>query len=104
MSAALALVTCPANHADALAEALVTSGVAACVNMVPGIRSVYRWQGSLCHDDETLLLIKHARAQFEALRQQVLALHPYELPEIIAVDIDRGHAPYLAWLLAASSP
>jgi periplasmic divalent cation tolerance protein len=101
MSVALAFVTCPADRAEALAAALVESRVAACVNIVPGLRSVYRWQGEVCRDDEALLLIKHPAAAFEALRAAVLAHHPYELPEIVAVDLDRGHPPYLDWVLAS---
>lgn len=99
MSAALAFVTCPASAADALARALVDDGIAACVNIVPQVRSVYRWKGQVCADEEALLLIKHRASSFEALRQAVLERHPYELPEIIAVDVDHGHAAYLAWLL-----
>lgn len=101
---ALALVSCPADHAETLATHLVSAGHAACVNIVPQIRSIYRWQGQIRRDEESLLLIKHARDQFATLRDLVLALHPYELPEIVAIDLDRGHAPYLAWLAAASSP
>jgi periplasmic divalent cation tolerance protein len=103
MRAALALVSCPPDQADALATALVESRVAACVNIVPQIRSVYRWNGALCRDDEALLLIKHRADRFDELREAVLARHPYELPEIIAVDLDRGHAPYLDWLVASAS-
>lgn len=102
MPASIALVTCPVDIAETLAEALVGEGVAACVNILPRIRSVYRWNGSVCRDDEALLLIKHRSERFEALRTAVLARHPYELPEIVAVDLDRGHPPYLDWLLAAT--
>ncbi|MEQ1439864.1 divalent-cation tolerance protein CutA [Fontimonas sp. SYSU GA230001] len=101
MSVALALVTCPADAADALADLLVRTRVAACVNILPGLRSVYRWNGDVCRDDEVLLLIKHPAERFDALREAVLSLHPYELPEIVAVDLDRGHPPYLQWVLDA---
>lgn len=103
MSAALAFVTCPPDQADALAAALVESGVAACVNILPQVRSVYCWNGAVCRDDEALLLIKHRADRFEALRAAVLERHPYELPEIIAVDLDRGHPAYLDWILQAAS-
>jgi periplasmic divalent cation tolerance protein len=102
MSASIAFVTCPVEVAETLAGALVEEGVAACVNVLPQIRSVYRWNGAICRDDEALLLIKHRSDGFEALCAAVLARHPYELPEIIAVDLDRGHPPYLDWLLAAT--
>lgn len=101
MSVAVALVTCPADAADALADFIVRTGVAACVNMVPGVRSVYRWNDAVCRDDEVLLLIKHPVDRFEELRSAVLSRHPYELPEIVAVDLDRGHPPYLQWVLDA---
>lgn len=101
MSAAIAMVTCPADVAESLASALVECRVAACVNIVPGLRSVYRWQGEVCRDDEALLLIKHPTEGFDALRDAVLARHPYELPEIVAVDLARGHPPYLAWIIEA---
>ena len=98
------MVTCPADVAENLASALVECRVAACVNIVPGLRSVYRWQGEVCRDDEALLLIKHPTEGFDALRDAVLARHPYELPEIIAVDLARGHLPYLAWIIEACAP
>lgn len=98
---ALTLVTCPATAAETLARQLVEARVAACVNVLPGVRSVYRWQGTVEMADEALLLIKHSQDGFEALRGVVLAAHPYELPEIIAVPISQGHAPYLAWILAS---
>ncbi len=100
MPAAIAFVTCPADAAEALAEALIREGSAACVNILPRVRSVYRWNGELCRDEEAMLLIKHRSDRFEALRNAVLARHPYELPEIIAVDLDRGHPPYIDWILA----
>ncbi len=96
--ARLILVTCPADAAEALARTLVEARVAACVNCVPGLRSVYRWRGEVQADDEALLLIKTTRDAFEALRAAVLSAHPYELPELIAVDIDDGHPPYLQWI------
>lgn len=96
---AIAFVSCPAADADAIARALVEARVAACVNIVPQLRSIYRWQDAVETADEALLLIKHPAAGFEAVRAEVLRVHPYELPEIIAVRLDQGHAPYLAWIL-----
>jgi periplasmic divalent cation tolerance protein len=96
---AIAFVTCPPAAADALARALVEARVAACVNQLPGLRSTYRWKGEICTDEECLLMIKFPAAGFEALRAAVLAHHPYELPEVIEVKIDRGHLPYLDWVI-----
>ena len=97
----LCYCTCPnAESAWHLAEALVRERLAACVNCIPGIRSTYRWQGEVITDSEELLLIKTTAACFEALKERVLALHPYELPELIAVPVERGHAAYLDWVRA----
>jgi len=81
-----------------IARALVEAGLAACVNMVPGLRSVYRWQGKVEEEGELLLVIKTRRDRFPALREKLVELHPYEVPEAIAVSVEDGHPPYLAWL------
>jgi periplasmic divalent cation tolerance protein len=96
------LVTCPPDRAQAIADALVEERVAACVNVVPGLQSVYRWKGEVHHDTEAMLLVKTTRDRFEALKQAVLKHHPYELPEVIAVPVDRGHTPYLEWVIESS--
>lgn len=95
----LTLCTCP-DDATALriAEALVSEGLAACVNRVPGLTSVYLWQDKIEHDAETLLLIKTTDARFEALAARLRELHPYELPEIVAVPVTRGLPEYLQWV------
>jgi periplasmic divalent cation tolerance protein len=87
-----------AEEAQRVATGLVEQGLAACVNVVPGVTSVYRWKGAVDRASEVLLLIKTRSERFEAVRQALVALHPYELPEIIALPIEAGHAPYLAWL------
>ena len=89
--------------ADRIARALVEEGLAACVNRLPGVVSTYRWQGETQVGAELLLLIKTTRARFEALRARIVALHPYELPEVIAVDVARGHEPYLAWVAESTA-
>jgi len=91
--------TCPdASSAQNIAEALVGERLAACVNQLPGVRSTYRWQGAVTSDEEILLLIKTTSAQLEPLRLRLLELHPYELPELIAVAVDQGLAAYLDWV------
>lgn len=92
------LVTCPPKQAAALAAGLVADRVAACVNVVPAVRSFYRWKGKVQRDGESLLVIKTTRARFARLRRAVLARHPYDLPEVIALPVVRGHAPYLDWV------
>ena len=95
----LVLSTCPERATGvALARSLLEAGHAACVNVVPGVHSLYVWQGALQADDEVLLLIKTTARQFPALREALVAQHPYELPEVIAIDIADGHHPYLQWL------
>jgi periplasmic divalent cation tolerance protein len=98
------LVTTPtAERAAEIARALVEERLAACGNVVPGIRSVYRWEGKIHDDAEALLVLKTTRERFDALRERVLALHPYEVPEVIALPIEAGSAPYLAWIAAETS-
>lgn len=99
----LVLVTCPPAHAETLASALIEARVAACVNILPAVRSIYRWKDALQKDDEALLLIKTTAAAFEPLKELVLRTHPYELPEIVAVNIAHGHPPYLNWVVESCS-
>jgi periplasmic divalent cation tolerance protein len=100
----LVLSTAPdAIVAQTLARTLVDEQLAACVNLVGPIRSIYRWEGAICDDAEHLLLIKTCRGQFEALRARVLAMHPYQVPEVVALTIADGSAAYLAWLVSATA-
>jgi periplasmic divalent cation tolerance protein len=95
----LVLTTCPhETAAHELAGALLNERLAACINIIPGLRSVYRWKGELKEGAEVLLLIKAARAVYPRLEERIRASHPYELPEIIALDIAAGSAAYLAWI------
>ena len=87
------------DTATRIAEALVTEQLAACVNIIPAVQSVYRWQGAVEHDEELLLLIKTSDAVWALLQERILALHPYELPEIISVRIQDGHSNYLNWII-----
>ena len=93
-------VTAPEALAPELARSMVTSGLAAGVNIVPRLRSIYRWKGELRDEPEALLIIQTTEAGFEPLRAHVAARHPYEVPEIIALPVQAGHAPYLAWIRA----
>jgi len=93
------LCTCPAADAEKLARALVEHG-AACVNLLPGVTSVYRWEGEVQQDEETLLVVKAALERLPALRDVVDELHPYELPEWVVLGVDEGltSAAYRAWV------
>lgn len=95
----LVLVTVPdADVGAKLGRALVEEQLAACVNLVPGLRSIYAWKGAVQDDPEVLCLIKSQRALFPRLRDRVLELHPYEVPEVIALPLVEGSAAYLTWL------
>jgi periplasmic divalent cation tolerance protein len=77
---------------------VVSRRLAACVNILPSVQSLFWWQGHVDQATETLLIIKTTAARFEALRRAVCALHPYEVPEVIALPIQRAHPPYLRWI------
>lgn len=95
----IVLNTCPdAETARRIAGALVERRLAACVNIVAGIESVYQWQGKVASDNEYLLVIKSNHDCYAALEQTLQALHPYELPEIVAVPIEIGLPAYLDWI------
>jgi periplasmic divalent cation tolerance protein len=107
MSTLLVITNLPERAAaEKLADALVAKRLAACINILAPCRSVYRWQGAVQHDEEYPVLIKTTRAAYAALEAQIRAHHPYELPEIIAVPIERGLPAYLDWVAAetASAP
>jgi periplasmic divalent cation tolerance protein len=86
------------EEARRIAQQLVERGLAACVNVLGPIESIYRWQGKVETAGEFLLLIKTTAERFPDLREALVALHSYEVPECIAIDVTDGSAPYLAWL------
>jgi periplasmic divalent cation tolerance protein len=93
------LVTCPSQEVgEKIGQALVHDRLAACVNVVPGLTSIYRWEGKLCRDGEVLLVIKTRRTRLPALIRRVKGLHPYSVPEVIALPLVGGSPPYLSWV------
>ncbi len=99
--ALVVLCTAPTVEvAAALARALVEARLAACGNVVPGLRSIYRWQGQVEDQPEVLLVLKTTRERFPALRDELLRRHPYEVPEVLALPVEAGSATYLEWLAA----
>ena len=97
----VALITAPElQTARRIARALVDERLAACVNLVPGLTSIYRWEGKVQEDAEVLLVVKTRVERLEALAERLRVLHPYALPELVAFAPDGGSAPYLAWVCA----
>lgn len=99
----LVLVTWPADRpADALARTLVDERLAACVNVLPEMQSVYRWEGAVQQDAERQLVIKTTADRLEALEARVAALHPYQVPEFLVLPIAGGSDRYLEWMRLAT--
>lgn len=97
----LLLSTAPSQEeGERLARALVDERLAACVSVVPGARSFYRWQGAVQSDAEVLLLIKSTEAASSELGRRLRELHSYDVPELLCIQVDGGDSNYLAWLAA----
>ena len=86
------------DTAARVARVLVGESLCACVNLVPAMRSIYRWQGALCDEAEVLAVIKTTDERLEALVARLVELHPYEVPEALALPVAGGHPAYLAWI------
>lgn len=96
------LVTAPSEEvATSMARTLLDEDLIACANIVPAIRSVYRWKGKLCDEAEVLMVLKAPSEIFEVLRARVVELHPYETPEVLRLEVAEGHRPYLDWVLGS---
>jgi len=101
-AARITFVTAPHEAAARkLARVLVEERLAACVSLVPISASVYLWEGNLVEEGECLMIIKSSAARVEALARRVVGLHPYSVPEIVSFPLERGFAPYLAWIAAS---
>jgi periplasmic divalent cation tolerance protein len=87
-----------AADGERIARALVERGLAACVNLVPGVVSIYRWQGEVQREPELLLVIKTRAEALEPLREALVSLHPYQVPELVSWPLAAGHEPYLRWI------
>ena len=104
MTALLCFTACPDTAtAQRIADALVESRLAACVSVLPGMRSTYRWQGKVEQADEVLLMAKTVPVRLAELQARIVALHPYELPEILAVEAG-GLPAYLQWIAREADP
>ena len=101
----IVFVTVPgAEDASRIGESLVSERLAACVNVIPGIESIYRWEGVVSRDAEWLLIIKTTDERFEEMERRVKALHVYTTPEVIAFKISHGSEDYLKWLRESTTP
>lgn len=92
------ITTADSEEAERLAEMLIEQRLAACVQILPEIQSVYRWQGKIERQKEVLLIAKSTRLRFEELEREVRAIHSYDTPEIVALPVTVGSKPYLEWL------
>ena len=90
--------TTPVDEADKIANTLVEEELVACVNVIPKVKSHYKWKGEVCHDEEALLIIKTTEKLIPQLTERINAVHPYETVEIIALPITEGDSDYLKWI------
>lgn len=97
-NAVICLVTAPQPNAHAIAAAIVERELAACVNIVPLVQSIYRWKGKVEEDEETLLVVKTTRAAVGRLEELLSTIHPYENFELVALDVVAGAQSYLEWI------
>src|SRR5215218_9436138 len=88
------------EQANLIAREIVERRQAACVNIVPGVRSIYRWKGKICKDGELLLIVKTLEGEMEGVVATIRELHSYELPEILAFHVDHGEPGFLGWIAA----
>jgi periplasmic divalent cation tolerance protein len=91
------------QEAVSIGKTLVEEGLAACANIIPHIRSIYRWKGEVWDEGETLMIIKSREEYFERIRNRIRELHSYEVPEITAIQLDTGDAAYLQWIEAVTA-
>lgn len=93
------MVTCPdEKNAESIANALIEKKIAACVNIIPKIKSLYRWKNKIEKSFETLMIIKTKENLFSLVKEEVLKVHPYEVPEIVCLKIEKGYEKYMEWI------
>ena len=104
MSVSVLLCTCPPDAAERIARELVERRLAACVNVVENIVSIYRWRGDIQRDAESLLILKTRSERVPEIEAALRDIHPYDVPELIALPVEQGAQPYLDWVLDATAP
>ncbi len=97
------LCTCPPDRAEALASDLVKRRLAACVNVISGVASIYRWEGKVEREEEALLVIKTSSERIDALMRALPDLHPYDTPELLALPVGAGLSSYVEWVRASTN-
>lgn len=96
------LVTAPnEENAALIARTLVEEGLIACANLLPNVRSIYKWEGKLADEREVMLMLKAPAEKYAALQARILALHPYTVPEVLRLDVAEGSPAYVQWVLSA---
>lgn len=98
------ITTCPPDQAESLLAAVLGERLVACGNIIPGVLSRYWWQGALCSDHEALVIMETAADRVAAAMTRLAALHPYEVPKIVALTPAEVHGPYLKWALGVTRP
>ena len=93
------LCTCPVNKADYITNHLIAHQLAGCINQIPNIKSTFRWEGKVNVEEETLLIIKSTANKWEEIKNVIISVHPYDIPEILAIPIVKGETKFLGWLL-----
>ena len=91
-------------EAERIGEAVVEERLAACANVLDGMRSIFRWQGSIQKGSEAILILKTREDLFDLLRERIVELHSYELPCVVAIAVTAGHAPFLDWIASETGP
>lgn len=100
----MVLCTAPASHAEQLARTVVEERLCACVNVLPGVRSFFRWQGKVDTADEQMLVAKTTAEAAELLQDRLAVLHPYDVPEVIVLSVSAGLPAYLSWVVDSVQP
>ena len=99
---AVVLVTAPnEENAALIARTLVEEGLIVCANLIPGVRSIYRWEGSVADEREVLMVLKASASRYPALQARILSLHPYSVPEVLRIEVPEGSPAYVQWVLSA---
>lgn len=104
MNARLAVCTAPESVTENLVRTLVEERLVACGNILPAVRSIYRWQGAVEEAAEALIIFKTTMEAWPRLKERLAQLHPYDVPELLLLAVDDGHAPYLNWLEESTQP